>query len=314
MDIVLIVVGIVLLYLGGDWLVSGASSLASRWGVSPMIIGLTVVAAGTSSPELFASVTAALQGTTDLALGNVIGSNIANIGLILGVTGMISPIFTEARFLRREVPFMIGVAVLLALLVFAGGISRFMGVVLTLLLIPYLLLLLRGQEKEEVEKEFEEELEGAQAVPLWRSWVLVIVGLVFLAGGANLLVQGATSIASALGVSDLVIGLTVVAAGTSLPELFASVIAALKGHADIALGNVVGSNILNVLFVLGPTAIIKPIPAAANSGVQVDALLMVAFSVILLPVLFTGLRLRRLEGLLLFLGYGAYVIYLFTSA
>ncbi len=314
MDIVLIVAGIVLLYLGGDWLVSGASSLASRWGVSPMIIGLTVVAAGTSSPELFASVTAALQGTTDLALGNVIGSNIANIGLILGVTGMISPIFTEARFLRREVPFMIGVAVLLALLVFAGGISRFMGVVLTLLLIPYLLLLLRGQEKEEVEKEFEEELEGAQAVPLWRSWVLVIVGLVFLAGGANLLVQGATSIASALGVSDLVIGLTVVAAGTSLPELFASVIAALKGHADIALGNVVGSNILNVLFVLGPTAIIKPIPAAANSGVQVDALLMVAFSVILLPVLFTGLRLRRLEGLLLFLGYGAYVIYLFTSA
>ena len=185
---------------------------------------------------------------------------------------------------------------------------------LTLLLIPYLLLLLRGQEKEEVEKEFEEELEGAQAVPLWRSWVLVIVGLVFLAGGANLLVQGATSIASALGVSDLVIGLTVVAAGTSLPELFASFIAALKGHADIALGNVVGSNILNVLFVLGPTAIIKPIPAAANSGVQVDALLMVAFSVILLPVLFTGLRLRRLEGLLLFLGYGAYVIYLFTSA
>ena len=314
MDIVLIVAGIVLLYLGGDWLVSGASSLASRWGVSPMIIGLTVVAAGTSSPELFASVTAALHGTTDLALGNVIGSNIANIGLILGVTGMISPIFTEARFLRREVPFMIGVAVLLALLVFAGGISRFMGVVLTLLLIPYLLLLLRGQEKEEVEKEFEEELEGAQAVPLWRSWVLVIVGLVFLAGGANLLVQGATSIASALGVSDLVIGLTVVAAGTSLPELFASVIAALKGHADIALGNVVGSNILNVLFVLGPTAIIKPIPAAANSGVQVDALLMVAFSVILLPVLFTGLRLRRLEGLLLFLGYGAYVIYLFTSA
>lgn len=313
MEYLFLTLGVALLYLGGEGLVRGAVELSSRWGVKPMVVGLTVVAFGTSAPELFASLLAALQGTTDLAIGNVVGSNIANIGLILGVTALIAPIGTHARFLRREVPFMLGVALVLLLPVFMGGISRWASAVLLGGVVLYLSILLRGGEEADVEEEFSREYSGHQEASSVKPWLMLAAGLLLLTGGARLLVMAATDIAHTLGVAELTIGLTVIALGTSLPELFASIVAALRREPDIALGNVVGSNILNVLFVLGATALVRPIPIASDSGILWDVLVMLTLSVLLVPFLLTGLRLGRREAVLLLLGYFGYLFYLFSS-
>jgi cation:H+ antiporter len=312
MDYLLLILGTLLLYLGGEGLVRGAVRLSRRWGVKPMIVGLTVVAFGTSTPELFASLLAVLRGSPDIAIGNVVGSNIANLGLILGLTGLITPIATHARFIRREVPFMLGVALALLALLFSGGISRLAGGALTASLVLYLAVLLRGGEAADVEEEFGREYStsppGSPVLP----WLLVGAGLLLLAGGAHLLVTGATAIARSLGVPELTIGLSLVAVGTSLPELFTSVVAAIRREPDIALGNVVGSNVLNVLFILGASALARPIPVSAESGILMDAIIMLALSVLLLPFLLTGLRLGRREATLLLLAYAGYLAYLFS--
>ncbi|MEX2534295.1 MAG: calcium/sodium antiporter [Trueperaceae bacterium] len=313
MDLLLIGLGVLLLYFGGDALVKAAVALACQWGVKPMVVGLTVVALGTSTPELFASLLATLRGNTDIALGNVVGSNIANIGLILGVTALIAPIRTHARFLRREVPFMLGVAVVLQVLVVTGGVSRLAGGLLLAGVALYLVVLLRGGESSDVEEEFAQEYgESSEKSPA-RAWLRLGVGLLLLAGGAQLLIIGATGIARSLGVPELTIGLSLVALGTSLPELFASVVAAVRREPDIALGNIVGSNILNVLVVLGASALAGPLPVAADSGVVWDVGIMLTLSVLLLPFLITGLRLGRREATLLLLSYGGYVFYLYSS-
>jgi cation:H+ antiporter len=311
-QLLLLAGGTLLLYLGGEALVRSAVRLARNWGVNPMVVGLTVVALGTSSPELFASLMAALRDSPELALGNVVGSNTANIGLILGIAALITPIRTRARFLRREVPFMLAVGVALLVLVMGGGVSRTAGAVLVLSVGFYLAVLLRGHEAPEVEEEFTREYgkakSGSQLIP----WLGLLAGLLLLTGGARFLVTGATEIARSLGVAELTIGLSLVAVGTSLPELFTALVAALRKEPDIALGNVVGSNVLNVLVILGITALVRPITPAAAGGAVMDVAVMLGFSVLLLPFLLTGLRLGRIEASLLLLLYVAYVVYLFS--
>ena len=309
-DFLLLGIGAIFLYFGGEALVDAAVNLAGHWGVKPMIVGLTVVAMGTSSPELFASLVAAVQGNTDIALGNVLGSNIANIGLILGVTALIAPIRTHARFLRREVPFMLGVAIVLLVLILTGGVSRLAGGLLLASVALYLVVLLRGGEEADVEQEFSTEYgEASESQTL--AWVRLAVGLLFLGGGAQFLISGATGLARSFGVPELTIGLSLVAVGTSLPELFTSIVAAARREPDIALGNVVGSNVLNVLVVLGVSALARPSPVAAAGDAVWDALVMLALSLLLLPFLITGLRLGRREATLLLIVYASYVTYLY---
>lgn len=310
MNLLLIALGVVLLYVGGERLVASSSTLARSWGISPMVIGLTIVAFGTSAPELAASLTAALQGSPEIALGNVVGSNIANIALILALTAVVHPLRTEARFLRREVPIMLGAALLLPLALIGGQLGRLEGAGMLLLLAGYLWLLFRGGEAPEVEATFEREYaDDSPAAPAWRSIVGAVVGLVLLVAGAQALVAGATSLARGFGVPELIIGLTLVAVGTSLPELATSVVAALKREPDIALGNIVGSNVFNVLGILSVTALARPIEVPF-AVVAFDLWVMLGLSALLVPFLVTGLRLGRAEGatlLVLYLGYVAFL-------
>ncbi|WMT55911.1 calcium/sodium antiporter [Truepera radiovictrix] len=312
MDLLFIVLGIFLLYVGGESLVKHSSLLAQRFGVRPLVIGLTIVAFGTSAPELAASLTAALRGAPEIALGNVIGSNIANVGLILALTALVYPLRTEAAFLRREMPVMIGVAALLILLFLNGALGRLEGALLVGLMGVYLWVLFSRQEAPETELEFAAEYGAKDAAPLWRSVFGTLLGLALLVAGAQLLVAGATALARLFGVPELIIGLTLVAVGTSLPELATSVIAALKREPEIALGNIVGSNIFNVLLILGATALVQPIGVPYRS-VALNLWLMLGFSAALLLFLMTGLRLGRREGGLLLAAYALYVGYLYLA-
>ena len=311
MDLLFIAVGIALLYLGGEFLVRNSSHLAQAWGLSPMVVGLTVVAFGTSAPELAASLTAALQGSPEIALGNIVGSNIANIALILALTALIFPLRTQANFLKREMPFMMGAAALLMLMLMFGILGRVGGAVLMVLLGGYLWILLRAPEKPEVQAEFSEEYAVEEPRSPWIAILGALVGLGLLVGGAQLLVTGATSLARGFGVPELIIGLTLVAVGTSLPELATSIIAALKRESDIALGNIVGSNIFNILGILGITTLVEPI-VVPYTAVALDLWVMLGLSVLLFPFLMTGLRLGRREGGVLLVLYLFYVAYLYT--
>jgi cation:H+ antiporter len=313
-DILLMAGGVVLLYFGGEWLVRHAVVLARSWGVSAMVVGLTVVAFGTSSPELAASLAAALTGSPGIAIGNVIGSNIFNILAILGVTALLAPIAVQARFIKREVPIMIGATLLLFPLLYSGhSLNHLEGLLLVTLLGLYIWFLYRAGRGEaaEVQSEFEQEY-GNNRKPQadWRTYVGVVVGLVLLVAGARLLVMGAVELARGVGVSELIIGITIVAAGTSLPEVAASIIAALKREPDIALGNIVGSNIFNILSILGFTALVQPIGLPWET-VQRDMWVMLGISLLLWPFLFTGSRLGRREGgafLVLYLSYVGFLI------
>lgn len=311
MDVFFIALGIALLYFGGELLVTNASKLARIWGLSPLVIGLTVVAFGTSAPELAASLTAALQGSAALAIGNVVGSNIANIALILGVAALLHPLRTEARFIRREVPIMIVVAGLLVLLFRDGSLGRFEGALFLTLLALYLWVMLRGSEQPQVEAAFAEAYAGGSSVTSPRRTVLgALAGLALLVIGAQLLITGATALARSAGVPELVIGLSLVAVGTSLPELATSVIAALKRESDIALGNIVGSNIFNILGILGVTTLVQPV-TLPYAEVALDLWLMLGLSLLMLPFLLTGLRLGRREAAVLLLLYALYLGYLY---
>lgn len=303
----LVALGILLLYLGGEALVSGAVALARAWGVAPAVVGLTVVAFGTSSPELAASLAAALSGSPGIALGNVVGSNILNILLILGLAALLAPLRAQARFLRQEVPFMLLATLLLfPALWTGGGISRLEGLLFTALLLGYIGFLYRatGGAEAEVREEFAREFGGrSKGGP--RDYALLLLGLLLLALGARVLTEGAVALARGLGVPELVIGLTLVALGTSLPEVAASLVAALKGEADIALGNIVGSNIFNILGILGLTALVQPL-AFPLTAIARDLGAMLLASLLLWPFLRTGGGLGRGEGaafLLLYLLY-----------
>lgn len=312
LDLLLVALGVALLYGGGEALVSGSSALARRLGMSPLVVGLTVVAFGTSAPELAATLAAALQGAPEVAFGNVVGSNVFNVGMILGVAALIYPLSARARFLRREMPFMIGTGALLLVLVADGRVGRLEGSVLLALLAGYLWTLLRKDgESDRVAEEFGREY-GEVAAPLWASTTRVVVGILVLVVGAKVLVAGAVGIARDLGITERVIGLTLVAFGTSLPELASSVVAAARREGDIVLGNVVGSNVFNVLAILGTTSVVVPIEVGVGPGLWTDLAVMLGFSVALWPFLYSRRRLDRWEGALLLAAFAAYMGWLFV--
>jgi cation:H+ antiporter len=301
--------GLLLLTLGAEALVRGAASLARRAGLSPLVIGLTVLAYGTSAPELVVSLQAAIGGNPDIALGNVVGSNISNIGLILGGAALLSPIRVQAQVLRLDLPIMVGVSGLLLGLLWDEVIGRLNGVVLVLGAGAYTLIRVWGGG-EEADPSVRSEFEDGVPDRLGWGWdaLLGAGGLALLVLGARILVDGAVAIASGLGVPTVVIGLTVVAIGTSLPELATSLVAALRGHSDLALGTVVGSNIVNILGILGATACVEPI--AASGLTVLDAGVLVGFAVLMLPLLRSGFRVARWEGGVLLGTYAAYVSWL----
>lgn len=304
-NILLLVVGIALLYLGGELLVRNASSLATRLGISPLVIGLTVVAFGTSAPELAATLASALKGVPELAIGNVLGSNIANIALILALSALIYPLKAGKSFLKRDFPVMMLVSLVIIPLLLDGVVSRLEGGILVALLISYLVYLLKIDPQRLVPND-----TVTQTQPFWQSILLVIVGIGLLVLGARLLVIGAIAIATALGVPAAIIGLTVVALGTSLPELASSIVAASKKQGDIILGNVIGSNIFNVLGILGITSLVQPLKQAF-AEISLDIYMMLGFSAILLPLMLISGKLGRIAGSFLLAAYIAYVLWLF---
>lgn len=312
-DSVLVLIGAALLYGGGEALVRGSVRLARAVGLSPLVIGLTVVSFGTSSPELASTLAATLNGTPAVAFGNVVGSNIANIGLILGATALIWPLPTQARFLRREVPFMLVASGLLFPLAADGRIGRLEGLFLFALLVIFLAYLLRGMRdaKPETKQEFETEYGSERSRP-WAALGLVAIGLVLLFVGAEALLRGGLNIARALGISERILGLSLVALGTSLPELAASIVAALKKEGDIVLGNLIGSNVFNVLCILGLTAMVRPVEVEWLSSWP-DLVVMLALSALIWPFLATRLKLERWEGFLLLCGYVLYMTALFSG-
>ena len=319
MTILLFIAGLGLLIVGAEALVRGASRLAATFGVSPLVIGLTVVAFGTSSPELAVSVQSSLRGQGDLALGNVIGSNIFNVLFILGISALITPLVVSQQLVRLDVPLMIVLSVLVLFFAFDGNISRLEGLTLVLGLGGYVWFSIYQSRREnaavkaEYAKEFDGERKG-RGNPM-RNLALVAAGLGLLVLGSRWLVDSAVSFAQYLGVSELVIGLTIVAAGTSLPEVVTSIVAALRGERDIAVGNVVGSNLLNIMGVLGVAGLAAPggieVSAAA---IRFDLPVMIAVAFACLPIFFTGGAISRQEGALLLGYYLAYMLYVVLAA
>jgi len=287
-----------LLFAGADVLVRGASALALRLGVSALAVGLTVVAFGTSAPELVVSLGAALSGANDIAIGNVVGSNVANVALILGVAVLIRPITSHAKVVRVDAPLMVLVSLLLLALLANGVLSRFEGLLLMLGLGTFVMATFRQARTEvrTVKDEFA-AVASPHRASILVSGILVSIGLSLLVAGGHLLVAGAVQLATGLGVSEAVIGLTIVAVGTSLPELATSAVASFRGHGDIAIGNVVGSNIFNILGILGVTATVHPLQLGNVSWLDLG--LMVVLAVVLIPLLVTRSRLDRWEGAVL---------------
>lgn len=309
-EIVLYLVGgLVTLFIGAEGLIRGSSNLAIKIGITPLVVGLTVVAFGTSTPELVVSLKAALLGNSSISLGNVVGSNIANIALILGVAAIIKPLDVHANVIMREIPIMIVITVLFLFLLIDGELGFIDGLIFVIGLVIYLIvnvLLARKEKNPEVDSEFKEGLKSKLGVPV--SIVLMLAGLGLLILGANLFVQSAVAIAKMFNVSDAIIGLTIVAIGTSLPELITSIVASYKKEADIAIGNVVGSNIFNILGILGITALIIPISSVGLGYVDLGVMLFTA--IILFPLSRTGFSISRFEGAILLVGYAGYIFYL----
>ena len=305
MEIVWLLLSLVILYFGAEGLVSGAASLARRLGVSPLVIGLTVVSLGTSAPELVVSVKAALNGQSALSIGNVLGSNFFNVGLILGFSALVYPLSVKRQLLKLDVPVMIVASLLFFLLFLDSEISRIEAFLFVLILISYITYMLVTSKKNSAGKKKEEE-----DIPLSKHWLLdllfVGVGLAALIYGSDMLVVNAVIIAEKLGMSEALIGLTIVAAGTSMPELATSVVAAIKKRADIAIGNVVGSNIFNMLLILGITGLIRPISTPDIN--YVDSLFNIGIGLLLWLFMKRSSRITRLQGAIFL---AVYLLYFF---
>ncbi|NEQ66606.1 MAG: calcium/sodium antiporter [Symploca sp. SIO2D2] len=320
-SLIVLLLGLVLLVAGAEALVRGASKFAALLGISPLVIGLTVVAYGTSSPELAVALRSTLAGHTDIAVGNVVGSNICNILLILGVSATIAPLTVSSQLIQLDVPLMIGVSLLMFLFGFDGTIGNSDGVILFIGGVLYTLFLIYQSYKEnnpEVQDEYTKEY-GTSGRMSWSQGLinlaLLVVGFALLLFGSRLLVINATKIAQAMGINQLVIGLTIIALGTSLPELATSVIASLRGEQDIAVGNVVGSNIFNILAVLGLSAAIAPGGInISTAALRLDIPVMVAVAIACLPIFFTGNSVSRWEGLLFLSYFVAYTTYLILDS
>ena len=316
LSLVWLAIGSAALYYGAEWLVGGGSKTAKKLGISPLIIGLTLVAYGTSAPELVVSVDAALAGEGGISIGNVVGSNICNIALILGLCAVITPLTVNRAMLKSDVPVMALTAVAFCLIYWwQDGIGRIGGLILFAGFILYNIKVIIGARKEAAANSLndptEEEGERAEK-PLYLYLLLAVFGLVVLVLGSKAFLRGAIEIARLTGLSNTVIGLTIVAVGTSLPELATSVVAAIKGERDIAIGNVVGSNIFNILLIMGVAPLIAPLTGA---NIQLwDLVALLATTFILIPFMITGFRLNRAEGVILLAMYGAYTAWLISCA
>ena len=305
MDVVLIVVGVALVLFGADRLTEGASALARRMNVPEIIIGLTIVAAGTSAPELFVSLVSALKGTPDLAVGNVVGSNTMNAMLIVGCAAMVAPMTISRSTVKKDIPFSVGASVLLILLAVDSFLGRVDGIILLLgfaVFMAYTLMQAKTGSTDEVQ---------AETSPVWKNIVYLLGGLLGLVLGSNLFVDSASSVAYALDISEGVVGLTVVAGGTSLPELATSVVAARKGQSAIAIGNVIGSNVFNILLILGLTATISPMEIEGITTIDMAVMLISVALVWMFS--FTRYTVERWEGAVLVGGYLVYLCWLISS-
>lgn len=301
--VLLLIAGFVLLIKGADWFVDGAAGIAARFGIPQLVIGLTIVAMGTSAPEAAVSITAAKSGNAGITIGNVLGSNIMNVLVILGITSVITAIAVQKSTIRYELPFMLGITLLLMWLGWTGNeIVFWEGVVLWVFFLIYLTYLFIMAKKGQADEE--EEKNRA----LWLQIVMLVAGVAGIVLGSDLTVDNASKIAAALGMDDRLIGLTIVAFGTSLPELVTSITAATKGKADIAIGNIVGSNIFNILFVVGTTALITPV--TFKSSFLVDSVVAIAAGVLLWFGVWKEQKLKRPVGIIMLVAYAAYFIYL----
>ncbi len=312
--------GLVILTIGADVLVRGASRIALLLGISPLVVGLTIVAFGTSAPELAVSIGAALDGKADIALGNVVGSNIFNVLVILGISAVIAPLVVHIQLVRLDVPLMIYASVLVWIFAKDGLLSLWEGGFLSAMIVGYTSFLIYQSRRESavVQQELADEA-GEIPRPEVKEWILnpllILAGLAMLVFGANWLVEGAVTIARNLGVSELVIGLTIVAAGTSLPELATSVVAAIKGERDIAVGNIVGSNIFNIFSVLGISTLVAGGNVPVSSTLlNVDVPIMIGVALSCLPVFVSGYLISRANGIIWLAMYGLYVLYLVLNA
>lgn len=314
--VTLLIVGLVLLVWSADKLVYGAAAIAKNVGISPLIIGMTILAMGSSAPEMMVSATAALSGKTDTAVGNVLGSNIANIALILGISAMVRPLSISSGILRRELPLMIGVTLLTGVLLWDSNLGFYEGVLLFVLFAVFILAMIKISRSEKNKNDAlieEQESEVPEGVSNKSAAFWLIVGLILLPFSANLLVDNAVVIAKFFGMSDLVIGLTIIAIGTSLPELAASLAGVLKGEDDMAVGNIIGSNVFNILAVMGLPGILHP-SVLSPYAMSRDYWVMLAVSLLLVVMaLGKSHSINRIEGAILFLCFIAYQAYLFMN-
>ncbi len=321
MEIVLMILqliaGFVLLIKGADWFVDGSSGIAAKFGIPQLVIGLTIVAMGTSAPEAAVSISAAFKGNADITIGNIVGSNILNILIILGISSVIVPIAVARSTIRIETPFMIAITAVMLLLGLDGKVSLIDGIILLVLFAVYLTYLFIVAKKDMAKQTAQggdsssEEGEKPKNIPIAKAIIFTIIGLAMVIFGSNVTVDAATDIAKAAGLSERFIGLTIVALGTSLPELFTSVIAARKGNADIAIGNIVGSNVFNILFVVGLSALVIPVPFASNF--IFDSIVAIAAGVMLLLCCLWTRSLKRWAGILMLASYAAYFAVIFTQ-
>ena len=314
LDFIFLFGGIALIILSANWLVNGASSLAKKFGISDIVIGLTIVAFGTSSPELTVNVFSAIKGSTDIAIGNVLGSNIANIFLILGISSIIYPLVIQSNTTWKEIPLSLLAALVLGIIandqliddqLATGGnfVGRTDGLVLLsffVIFLVYSIEIARSQDSSE---------ESTKVIPVWKSIGMVLVGLIGLYFGGQYLVQGAVNIATEIGMSERIIGLTIVAIGTSLPELSTSVVAAYKKKTDIAIGNIVGSNIFNIFFILGITAVIQPLPFKQTMNLDILVTILASLLLFFTTITLQRRKIDRLEGVVFVILYVSYIIY-----
>ncbi len=308
-QLLFLVIGFVMLVKGADWFVEGASKVAEKFGIPQLVIGLTIVAIGTSLPEAAVSTSAALKGSAEITIGNVVGSNIMNILLILGITSVISPLAVQKSTIKYELPMVIGATVLLAALgLFDGTIGRIDGVILLAGMVLYLLYLLRMARKGQAVAEEQEKEQADKSGGMFKLILLILIGGVMIVWGSDITVDAATELARIFGMSERLIGLTIVAFGTSLPELVTSATAAIKGKADIAVGNIVGSNLFNILFVVGIAATITPV--IYQSAFLVDTIVCVATAVLLWVCVLRKQKLERHGGAILLACYVGYFFYL----
>lgn len=302
-EMLLLIVGFVMLVKGADWFVEGVAGIAEKFGIPQLVIGLTIVAMGTSAPEAAVSITSAIKGNAGITIGNIVGSNILNILIILGLTAVITNVAVQKSTIRYEIPFMLIITLVLLVQGMTGNeISLVEGIILWALFLVYMVYLFR------MAKNQKEDVANEKSQPVWKLLLMGIVGAVLVVWGADVTVNAASAIAKMFGMSDRLIGLTIVALGTSLPELVTSVTAARKGKADIAIGNIVGSNIFNILFVVGTTAIVTPVIFEANF--VIDTLVALAAGVILWLGVFKNKELRRPAGIVMLLAYAGYFVYL----